>query len=76
MTEPSPLAAVSLEQLQVYFATDPQNLTDQELDAIVAYYRSERQRWAASEDAKATKGPRVKAVVDPTLAGLSLEDLL
>lgn len=72
----SPLSAVSLEQLQIYFASDPQHLTDAELDQIVAYYRSERVRWAQSEDAKATKEKKAKVTVNPTLAGLELEDLL
>lgn len=52
----SPLHSASPESLDELFSRDPLELSNQDLDKIVAHLRAQRNQWAADEAAGATKG--------------------
>lgn len=56
---PSPLTEASPQSLAKLFSSDPYQITDTELDLIIAEHRKQRQRIAQA-DAAGTKTPRAK----------------
>lgn len=71
MTEANPLAEANPESLQEIFDKDPLQLTDDDIERIVAEERSMREKWKLAERAGSTRQKAPKAVV----ANLSLDDL-
>jgi hypothetical protein len=65
----SPLAEANPESLQELFDKDPLQLTDPDIDRVVAELRTMRERWALTE--KKGKAPPKKGLA----TGLSLDDL-
>lgn len=79
MTEQkSPLTAADPKSIDDLFSEDPLNLTDEDLDKMVAYYRENRDKWAKEESAAAAEGRRRRPKEykpAPNKGKLSLGDL-
>lgn len=67
-TNESPLAEASPESLQELFDKDPLELTDHDVERIVAELREQRGRWTQAEK----KGKKVAAPKSISLADLDL----
>ena len=65
----SPLTEADPQSLNILFDKDPLELTDQDIDAIVAELRKARTEWATEESSKS------KSKASKVTANLSLEDL-
>lgn len=63
------------QSLAKLFAADPEDLTDNDVDRIVAEYREKRTLFLQEEEKKALKGPSKKGTIDAP-DNLSLEDIL
>jgi hypothetical protein len=57
----SPLLEAELESLDELFARDPLQLSEQDLDKIIANLRAARNRWLAAEAGGARSAPKAKA---------------
>lgn len=69
----SPLAEVKPESLNILFNTPPDELTDEQVDKIVAALQTDRERFLLTETApKSTAKKAPKVAADP---GLSIDDL-
>lgn len=66
----SPLAEASPESLQELFDKDPLQLTDEDIDRIVAEERSMREKWKLVE--KKGKAPKAQVVANISLADIGL----
>lgn len=73
--EPSQFKSqVSPDALQELFRRDPEHLSDQDIETIVAELRTQRGRFAIEEAAKANKEKKPKGAKTQQLS-LSLEDI-
>lgn len=72
----TPLSNVEPQSLNDLFEKDPLDLSEQDIELIVAAYRKHRAAWAKEEkDAKA-QGRRPKtSVTAKAVEGMSLKDL-
>jgi hypothetical protein len=61
---------VDPKSLEAIFNKDPNEITDEERDRIIAYYRDERLNWKHDEANGKKKEPKKKAP-----AGMTIEDL-
>ena len=67
MTQVDPLS------LEAIFNKDPNEITDEERDRIIAYYRDERANWKYDEaNGAKKKTPKVKAPANLTIEDLGL----
>lgn len=66
----SPLAEANPESLQELFDKDPLQLTDEDIDRIVAEERSMREKWKLVE--KKGKAPKAQVVANISLADIGL----
>lgn len=66
----SPLAEANPESLQELFDKDPLQLTDDDIDRIVAEERSMREKWKLVE--KKGKAPKAQVVANISLADIGL----
>lgn len=75
---PSPLDEATPESLNDLFSRDPLDLAEPDIEKIVQYLRSARERWDTAESQgkksapRAAKAPAAKVSADPTM---SLDDL-
>lgn len=67
-TSSSPLAQANPNALAELFSRDPLNLSDRDIDAMVALLREQRHQWAEQEVVKQNKEkkPRAKASATPS----------
>ncbi len=80
MPEESPLSEADPKSLDDLYAADPLNLTDDDVDKIVADLRQKRALWASEDAAAQAQGrsrkPKVYKAAPPkgqlSLAGLGL----
>jgi len=73
-TPSTPLTEVSPTALNELFEREPDTLTDEEVGIIVSKFRSDRAKWAFSEQIKSVTGKR-SAKSTPLPTNLSLESL-
>lgn len=64
MSNPSPLAEASPSSLQELFDRDPLQLTDPDIEKIVAELRAQRQRWESGQKASKSKMQQVVLSLD------------
>lgn len=72
-TPTSPLGEVDERSLEAIFASNPGDLTDEEVGRVVEYFEAKRQQFLTSPEAK-TKGPGKAKKVEADV-NLKLEDL-
>jgi len=70
----TPTAEADAATIQELFARDPENLSDQDIDAIVSHYRKKRHIFLQEENTKKAKGSSRGRKDAPK--NLSLDDLL
>lgn len=71
----TPTAAADPKALDALFNADPEDLTDQDIDTLVATYREKRKLWL-QEDAKKKAQGRKTVGTKEVPQNLSLDDIL
>lgn len=71
----SPLHEATPDSLDELFSRDPLELSDQDLDSIVAHLRAQRNQWHAEEAAGAKKASKKGKAAPGPKEKISLENL-